>query len=80
MGVFNNPPEVLVFAGSGAMFGPNSELYIEAKKFYWEQNERERSKFEKALTMLLGIPVSFKPIKGVEVEQKTTEGNELPKS
>lgn len=30
--------------------------------------------------MLLGIPVSFKPIKGVEVEQKTTEGNELPES
>lgn len=37
MGVFNNPPEVLVFAGSGAMFGPNSELYIEAKKFYWNK-------------------------------------------
>lgn len=79
MGVFNNPPEVLVFAGSGAMFGPNSELYLEAKKFYWEQNERERLKLEKTLSMLLGFTVSFVPIKGVEVQQPKIEQNGLPK-
>ncbi|RMZ60075.1 hypothetical protein D1632_10830 [Chryseobacterium nematophagum] len=81
MGVFNNPPEILVFAGSGALFGPNSETYIEAKKFYWEQNERERSKLEKALTLLLGIPISFTPIKGVETQQLVKqERNELSES
>lgn len=62
MGAFNNVPEILVYAGTGALFGPNSETYIEAKKFYWEQNEWERQDLESALTELTGIQVSFLPI------------------
>ncbi len=58
-GAFNNVPEILISAGSGALFGPNSETYIEAKKFYWEQCEWERLDLEEALTELLGIDVSF---------------------
>lgn len=72
MGSFNNTPEILVSAGDGALFGPNSETYREAKKFYWEQNEKERSKLEKTLTKLLGIKINILPFKGIE--------DELPKS
>lgn len=61
-GSFNNVPEILIDAGSGALFGPNSETYIEAKKFYWEQNEWERQDLEAALTELTGIETSFLPI------------------
>lgn len=72
MGAFNNVPEILVSAGDGALFGPNSETYKEAKKFYWEQNEKERSKLEKTLTKLLGIEINILPFNGIE--------DELPKS
>lgn len=67
MGSFNNAPEILVYAGTGALFGPNSETYIEAKKFYWEQCEWERQDLESVLTELTGIQVSFLPI----VEEET---------
>lgn len=69
MGSFNNIPEILVSAGSGALFGPNSETYKEAKKFYWEQNETERFKLEKTLKKLLGIDINILPLQGVENEQ-----------
>lgn len=62
MGSFNNVPEILIYAGSGALFGPNSETYIEAKKFYWEQNEWERQELEETLTELTGLTVSFIPV------------------
>lgn len=65
-GNFNNIPTVLIFAGDGKLFGTNSEMYLEAKKFYWEQNEYERFKLEKTLSKLIGREISFLPIKGVE--------------
>lgn len=46
MGAFNNIPEPLVFAGSGALFGTNPETYLHMKEFYWEQNESLRTKLE----------------------------------
>lgn len=65
-GAFNNIPEALVFSGSGALFGTSADTYSEMKRFYWEQNESERFKLERAMTKLLGIEINFIPIKGVE--------------
>lgn len=61
-GAFNNIPEALVFAGSGALFGTSADTYTEMKKFYWEQNEYERFKLEKAMTKLLDMEINFLPI------------------
>lgn len=61
MGAFNNIPEALVFAGSGALFGTSADTYTEMKKFYWEQNEYERSALEQTLR-LFGYAVNFVPI------------------
>lgn len=65
-GNFNNVPEPLLFAGTGALFGTSSDTYNEMKKFYWEQNEYERFKLEKTLSKLTGFLVNFLPIKGIE--------------
>lgn len=61
MGAFNNIPEPLVFSGTGAMFGTSSDTYTEMKKFYWEQNEDERSALEQTLR-LFGYDVNILPI------------------
>ena len=61
MGAFNNIPEPLIFSGSGSLFGTNSDTYIQMKKFYWEQNEYERSQLEQALNFM-GYPISIVPI------------------
>lgn len=65
-GNFNNAPTVLLFSGDGSLFGTNSEMYLQAKRFYWEQNEYERFKLEKTLSKLTGLEITFIPIKGVE--------------
>ena len=78
MGAFNNIPEILVSAGTGALFGPNSETYKEAKKFYWEQNETERFKLEKTLEKLLGFTIDILPLDGVE-DQNIDEDQKLRK-
>lgn len=65
-GNFNNVPEALLFSGSGALFGTSADTYTEMKKFYWQQNEYERFKLEKTLSLLTGLQVNFKPIKGAE--------------
>ena len=62
MGAFNNVPEALVLSSSGALFGTNSDAYLEMKKFYWEQNEWERQELEMALSEILDLPISFLPI------------------
>lgn len=49
MKAFNNIPEALVNGGDGALFGVNSETYEQMKRFYWEQNEKERAKLERTL-------------------------------
>lgn len=49
MKAFNNIPEALVNGGNGALFGVNSETYEQMKRFYWEQNEKERAKLERTL-------------------------------
>lgn len=69
LGAFNNAPEPLVFASSGSLFGTSADTYTEMKKFYWEQNEDERSELEQTLRMF-GYDVNILPI--VE-ETKTTE-------
>lgn len=51
MRAFNNIPDALVSSGDGALFGVNAETYEQMKRFYWEQNERERSKLERTLRM-----------------------------
>ena len=61
MGAFNNIPEALVFAGSGALFGTSAQAYNEMKKFYWEQNEYERSQLEQTLR-LFGFDVNILPL------------------
>lgn len=61
MGAFNNIPEPLVFAGSGALFGTSADSYNEMKRFYWEQNEYERSALEQTLRMF-GFDVEIMPI------------------
>ena len=61
MGAFNNIPEALVFAGSGALFGTSAQAYTEMKKFYWEQNEYERSQLEQTLR-LFGFDVNILPL------------------
>jgi hypothetical protein len=72
-GNFNNTPSVLIFAGDGNLFGTNSEMYLEAKKFYWEQNEYERFKLEKTLSKLTGKEVKFLPIVKEETLNKDEE-------
>ena len=72
-GNFNNIPEPLVFSGSGALFGTSADAYTEMKKFYWEQNEYERFKLEKALTILTGVQISFLPIIKEEILNKDEE-------
>ena len=71
MGAFNNIPEALVFAGSGALFGTSAQAYNEMKKFYWEQNEYERSQLEQTLR-LFGFEVNILPL---VVESITTNTN-----
>lgn len=61
MGAFNNIPEALVFAGSGALFGTSADAYNQMKIFYWEQNEYERSSLEQTLRMF-GFNVNILPI------------------
>lgn len=61
MGAFNNIPEPLVFAGSGALFGTSEGTYIEMKKFYWEQNEDERSALEQTMRMF-GYDINLIPM------------------
>lgn len=61
MGAFNNIPEALVFAGSGSLFGTSAGTYEAMKKFYWEQNELERSKLEETFK-LFGFDVSIRPL------------------
>lgn len=65
-GNFNNIPEPLIYAGTGQLFGTNSETYKEMKKFYWEQNEKERFKLEQTLSVLTGKTIQFLPLKGLE--------------
>lgn len=43
LGAFNNIPEGLIFAGSGAMFGTQEGTYKAMQDFYWDQNDYERS-------------------------------------
>jgi len=61
MGAFNNIPEALVFAGDGAMFGTSADTYTEMKRFYWEQNEDERSALEQTLKSF-GFEVNVIPL------------------
>ncbi|WP_027378184.1 hypothetical protein [Chryseobacterium daeguense] len=61
-GNFNNIPESMVYASETALFAPNSDTFTEMKKFYWEQNEDERTELESVLSMLSGLTVSFIPV------------------
>lgn len=58
---FNNIPEPLISAGSGALFGTTSETYLEMKLFYSEQTADERKKLEETLTTL-GFPCKIIPM------------------
>ena len=70
MGAFNNIPEALVFAGSGALFGTSADTYNEMKKFYWEQNEYERSQLEQTLR-LFGFDVNILPLVNESITPNT---------
>lgn len=59
MKAFNNIPEALVNGGDGALFSTNAETYEQMKTFYWQQNDKERSKLERALK-LFGFDVKIK--------------------
>jgi len=52
LGAFNNIPEPLVLAGNGALFGTNSETYIQMKQFYTEQTKYEREQLRNAFQYL----------------------------
>lgn len=71
-GSFNNPPESMIFASESALFAPNSDTFTEMKKFYWEQNEDERTELEATLSMLSGLHVSFVPV----VDEKNEDEDE----
>lgn len=73
LGAFNNAPEPLVFSGSGSLFGTSADTYTEMKKFYWEQNEFERSSLEQTLKMF-GYDVNILPI--VKETVTNTTGDE----
>ena len=72
MGAFNNIPEPLVFAASGSLFGTSADTYTEMKKFYWEQNEWERSQLEQTLKMF-GYNLEIVPIVNEENLNKDEE-------
>lgn len=69
MKAFNNIPEALVNAGNGALFGTNAETYQQMKAFYWEQNEKERAKLERAFK-LFGYDIEIRYF-----QQKETKNN-----
>lgn len=71
MGAFNNIPEPLVFAGTGAMFGTSGDTYLEMKKFYWEQNDVPRAAIESVFKKL-GLTIEIIPLKGLENLDVTT--------
>ena len=61
LGAFNNIPEPLIFSSSSALFGTSADTYTEMKKFYWEQNEYERSLLEQTIRMF-GFECNILPI------------------
>lgn len=74
MGAFNNIPEPLIFSASGALFGTNADTYNEMKKFYWEQNEFERSQLEETLRMF-GYSIDIIPMVVETNTETTSNGN-----
>lgn len=73
MGAYKNVPEILIAAGDGALFGANSETYVQAKLFYSEQVEKERYRIIETLQQL-DFVVDIQPI--IEVESSTIENKE----
>lgn len=72
LGAFNNIPEPLILAGSGALFGTSAEAYTQMKLFYSEQTEDERYKLSEAFTYL-GFPCEIEPIVKQEVTEQDAE-------
>ncbi len=60
-GAFNNIPEELIYS-TGGLFGQSSYKYNEMKKFYWEQNNYERTFLINRLWELGFENVQFKPL------------------
>jgi hypothetical protein len=60
-GAFNNIPEDLIYS-TGGLFGNGSDKYNEMKKFYWEQNNTERTFIINRLWELGFENVEFKPL------------------
>lgn len=77
MGAANNIPESLVLNSSG-LFGQSGEAYIQAKEFYTEQTDWERSEVERTMD-LLGFPCKIIPLY-IKEETKTDggDGQETP--
>lgn len=62
LGAFDNLPEVLVYAGEGALFGTNPELYENAQKFYDSNTQYLRELLQSKLTEILKIDFELKGI------------------
>jgi hypothetical protein len=74
LGAFNNIPEPLVLAGSGALFGTSGEAYEQMKLFYSEQTEEERMTLQRVITML-GFPCEIEPMVKPKEEAVATSGD-----
>lgn len=72
IGAANNAPKQLI-KSDDSMFGQNSSMYIEQKKFYDEQTEEERSKLEQTITYL-GFPCI---IENITYEPKAVNTGEV---
>lgn len=75
LGAFNNIPEPLVLAGSGALFGTSGEAYEQMKLFYSEQTEEERMTLQRVINML-GFPCEIEPMVKPPDEAEETSGDE----
>jgi hypothetical protein len=72
IGAANNAPKQLIKSDE-SLFGQNSSVYLEQKKFYDEQTEEERSKLEQTITYL-GFPCI---IENITYEPKTISTGEV---
>ena len=60
LGAFDNLPEILIYAGDGALFGTNPETFENARKFYSSNTRKKRQFLNKVISETLGIEFELK--------------------
>ena len=71
---FNGIPKVLAKSSDGALFGTNSETFIEAQKYYQKETKEERMVVEKTLNKIFGKKDEIKIVPLIEEIKQPTNG------